>query len=33
MKLDFQLAKRRSRRTGPETVTDFDFAVDIALLS
>ena len=34
--LDFQLAglvKRRSRRVGPEIVTDFGFADDKALLS
>ena len=31
--LGFQLSRRRSRRVGPETVTDFDFADDIALLS
>ena len=33
--LGFQLTtcRRQSRRIGPETVTDFDFADDIALLS
>ena len=31
--LGFQLSKRRSRRVGPDIVTDFDFADDIALLS
>ena len=31
--LGFQLSKRQSRRVGPEIVTDFDFADDIALLS
>jgi hypothetical protein len=31
--LGFQLAKRRSRRIGPDIVTDLDFADDIALLS
>ena len=31
--LGFHLVKRRSRRIGPEVVTDFDFADDIALLS
>ena len=29
----FQLVKRQSRRTGPEVLTDLDFADDIALLS
>ena len=31
--LGFHLTKRRSRRIGPEMVTDFDFADDIALIS
>ena len=31
--LGFHLVKRRSRRVGPEVVTDMDFADDIALLS
>ena len=31
--LGFQLSKRRSRRVGPDIVTDFDFADDLALLS
>ena len=31
--LGFQLTQKQSRRIGPETVTDFDFADDIALLS
>ena len=31
--LGFCLKKRRSRRIGPETITDLDFADDIALLS
>ena len=31
--LAFHLVKRRSRRIGPEVVTDLDFADDIALLS
>ena len=31
--LGFHLLKRRSRRIGPETITDLDFADDIALLS
>ena len=31
--LGFHLIKRRSRRIGPEVVTDLDFADDIALLS
>ncbi len=31
--LGFCLKKRRSRRVGPETITDLDFADDIALLS
>ena len=31
--LGFQLTRRQSRRVGPEVVTDFDFADDIALLS
>ena len=31
--LGFQLEKRRSRRVGPEEVTDLDFADDIALPS
>ena len=31
--LGFQLSKRRSRRVGPDIVTDFDFADDTALLS
>ena len=31
--LGFHLDRRRSRRIGPEVVTDFDFADDIALLS
>ena len=30
--LGFQLTRRQSRRIGPETVTEFDFAEDIALL-
>ena len=29
----FQLTRRQSRRIGPETVTDFNFADDIVLLS
>ena len=31
--LGFHLEKRKSRRVGPEVITDFDFADDIALLS
>ena len=31
--LGFQLSKRRSRRVGPDIVTDYDFADDIASLS
>ncbi|XP_030839582.1 uncharacterized protein LOC115923289 [Strongylocentrotus purpuratus] len=31
--LGFQLERRRSRRVGPEIITDLDFADDIALLS
>ena len=31
--LGFQLEKRRSRRIGPDVITDLDFADDIALLS
>ena len=31
--LGFQSTRRQSQRTGPETVTDFDFTDDIALLS
>ena len=31
--LGFQLLKRKSRRSGPEMLTDLDFADDIALLS
>ena len=32
-KLGFQQRKRKSRRVAPITVTDMDFADDIALLS
>ena len=32
-KLGFQLERSRSWRVGPEVITDFDFADDIALLS
>ena len=32
-KLAFQLRKRKSRRVPPITVTDMDFADDIALVS
>ncbi|CAH1244595.1 Hypp7340 [Branchiostoma lanceolatum] len=31
--LGLQIERRRSRRVGPKTVTDFDFADDIALIS
>jgi hypothetical protein len=31
--LGFHLEKRKTRRVGPVTATDFDFADDIALLS
>ena len=31
--LGFHLEKRKCRRVGPEVITDFDFADDIALLS
>ena len=31
--LGFHLEKRKSRRVGPEVITDFDFADYIALLS
>ena len=31
--LSFQLTRRQSRQIGPETVTDFDIADDIALVS
>ena len=31
--LGFHLERRKSRRVGPEVITDFDFADDIALLS
>ena len=32
-KLDFQLRKRKTRRVPPITITDMDFADDIALVS
>ena len=31
--LGFHLERRKSRRVGPDVITDFDFADDIALLS
>ena len=31
--LGFKLSKRRSRRIGPEMITDLDFADDIALIA